>query len=303
MAMSQSASPAEPRTALDARFQEYRLMWAAFRRDRFALISLVIIVLFILGAIFAPLLTPYPEQGRGMPNLKDKLQPPSRDHPLGTDDLGRDLLARMLFGARPSLSIGFMVVGLAMLIGLPLGAISGFFGGWVDQTIMRITDIFLAFPSLLLAIAISAALGPSFVNAMIAIALSWWPWYTRLARAQTISLKESDFIEASRAIGVKNSVIIGSHVLPNVMTPALVQASMDLGSAILMGAALSFIGLGVQPPKADWGNMLTVARIYFAEAPWFAFFPGLAILLIAVSFNLLGDGLRDTLDPRTRRSQ
>lgn len=301
--MSQSGSSAEPQTARDARFQEYRLMWGALRRDWLALVSLVIIVLFIFGAMFAPVLTPYPEQGRGMPNLKEKLQPPSRAHLLGTDDLGRDLLARILFGARPSLSIGLLVVGMAMLIGLPLGAISGFFGGWVDQIIMRITDIFLAFPALLLAIAISAALGPSFVNAMLAIALSWWPWYTRLARAQTVSLREANFIEASRAIGVKNRVIISVHVLPNVMTPALVQATMDLGSAVLMGAALSFIGLGVQPPKADWGNMLTVARIYFTEAPWFAIFPGLAILLIAVSFNLLGDGIRDILDPRTRRSK
>jgi peptide/nickel transport system permease protein len=278
-------------------------MWAAFRRDRLALASLVLVTLFVLAAIFAPVLTPYPDQGRGMPNLEEKLQPPSWSHPLGTDDLGRDLFARLLFGSRPSLGTGFLVVGLAIFIGLPLGAIAGFFGGWVDQVIMRVTDVFLSFPALLLAIAISAALGPSFVNAMIAISLSWWPWYTRLARAQTVSLKESGFIEASRAIGVRDRTIIFEHVLPNVTTPALVQATMDLGSAILMGAALSFIGLGVQPPRPDWGNMLTVARIYFSEAPWFAIYPGLAILLIAVAFNLLGDGVRDALDPRSRRSQ
>lgn len=284
-----------------ARFQEYALMWRAFRRDRLALISLFIILAFVVGALFAPWLTPHPRQGRGEPNLKEKLDPPSRAHALGTDDLGRDLLARILFGSRPCLTIGFLVVAIAMAIGMPLGAIAGYFGGWVDQAIMRITDVFLSFPALLLAIAISAALGPSFVNAMIAIALTWWPWYTRLARAQAVSLKEQTFIEASRAIGVRAPTIIREHILPNVLTPCLVQATMDIGSAILMGSALSFIGLGVQLPHPDWGAMLTVARIYFADAPWFATFPGLAILLVALSFNLLGDGVRDVFDPRSRR--
>lgn len=302
MATSPNRALSRPSTVWEARFQEYLLMWAAFRRDRLALASLVLVTLFVLAATLAPVLTPYPDQGRGMPNLEERLQPPSGSHPLGTDDLGRDLLARLLFGARPSLGTGFLVVGLAIFIGLPLGAIAGFFGGWVDQVIMRATDVFLSFPTLLLAIAISVALGPSFVNAMIAISLSWWPWYTRLARAQTVSLRESSFIEASRAIGVRDRTIIFEHVLPNVTTPALVQATMDLGSAILMGAALSFLGLGVQPPRPDWGNMLTVARIYFREAPWFAIYPGLAILIVAVAFNLLGDGVRDALDPHSRRS-
>jgi peptide/nickel transport system permease protein len=285
-----------------ARFQEYRLMWRAFRRDRLALISLLIVLAFVIAAILAPALTPYPDQGRGKPNLKQKLASPSAAHPLGTDELGRDLLARMLFGSRPSLSIGFLVVGIAVIIGMPLGAIAGYFGGWIDQGIMRITDIFLAFPALLLAISISAALGPSLRNAMIAIALSWWPWYTRLTRAQTVSLKELAFIEASKAVGVTDLNIIREHVLPNVLAPVLVQATMDLGSAILMGSALSFLGLGVQPPDPDWGSMLNASRIYFSEAPWFAIFPGLAILLIAISLNLLGDGMRDVLDPRSRRS-
>jgi peptide/nickel transport system permease protein len=284
-----------------ARFQEYGLMWRAFRRDRLALISLAIILAIVLAAVLAPWLAPYPRQARGASNLGEKLDPPSRTHPLGTDDLGRDVLSRMLYGSRPSLSIGFLVVGIAIIIGLPLGAIAGFFGGAVDQTIMRITDVFLSFPALLLAIAISAALGPGLRNAMIAIGLTWWPWYTRLARAQTVSLREQTFVEAARAIGVRNMVIVRKHVLPNILTPCLVQATMDIGSAILMGTALSFIGLGVQLPHADWGNMLTVARIYFTEAPWFAIFPGLAILIVAMSFNLLGDGARDVFDPRTRR--
>ncbi len=294
--------PEKPRTAWSARFQESGLMWRALRRDRLAVLSLVIIAIFILGAVFAPWLAPYPDQGMGKANLKEKLDPPSSAHLLGTDDLGRDLLSRMILGSRPSLSIGLFVVGLAMLIGTPLGAIAGYFGGWIDQTIMRITDIFLSFPALLLAIAVSAALGASFFNAMLSITLAWWPWYTRLARAQTVSLKEQTFVEASRAIGVPGFTIIRRHIIPNVLTPALVQATMDIGSAILMGAALSFVGLGVQLPRPDWGNMLNVARLYFNDGPWFAVFPGLAILIVAMSFNLLGDGVRDVLDPQSRRT-
>ena len=301
MTMWQAASMERPQGAWGARLQEYHLMWRAFRRDRLALISLFVVLAFVFGAVFAPWLTPHARQGRGEPNLQEKLEPPSAAHPLGTDDLGRDLLARILFGARPSLSIGFMVVAIAMIIGMPLGAIAGYFGGWIDQAIMRITDVFLSFPALLLAIAISAALGASFVNAMIAIALSWWPWYTRLARAQAVSLKEQAFVEAARAIGARDLSTVREHILPNVLTPCLVQATMDIGSAILMGAALSFIGLGIQPPHPDWGNMLTVARIYFSTGPWFAVFPGLAILLVSLSFNLLGDGVRDVFDPRSRR--
>jgi len=294
--------PSKPQTAWSARFTEYGLMARALRRDRLALISLAIILFFVAGAIFAPWLAPYPDQGMGKANLGEKLDPPSSAHLLGTDDLGRDLLSRILLGSRPSLSIGLFVVGLAMLIGTPLGAIAGYFGGWIDQAIMRITDIFLSFPSLLLAITISAALGASFFNAMLSISLTWWPWYTRLARAQTVSLKEQTFVEASRAIGVPGFTIIRRHIIPNVLTPALVQATMDIGSAILMGAALSFVGLGVQLPRPDWGNMLNVARLYFNDGPWFAIFPGLAILLIAMCFNLLGDGVRDVLDPQSRRT-
>ena len=285
-----------------AQLDEYGLMWRAFRRDRLAVISLFIILAFIIGAVFAPWLTPYPEQGRGEPNIIEKFQPPSREHPFGTDYLGRDVLARVLFGGRSSLSIGFLVVIIAVGIGMPLGAIAGFSGGWVDEAIMRLTDMFLAFPPLLLAIAIAAALGPSFTNAMIAIALTWWPWYTRLVRAQTVSLRERSFIEAARGMGVDDKTIILRHVLPNVMTPVLVQATMDIGSAILTGAAMSFIGLGVQPPTPDWGKMVSTGRIYFMNQPWFATFPGLAIFLVTLSFNLLGDSIRDIADPRTRRA-
>jgi len=284
-----------------SQLQEYGLMARAFRRDPLAVLSLLIILAFVFGAIFAPYLTPYPEEGRGEPNIANKFLPPGPGHPLGTDYLGRDLLARILFGGRSSLSIGFLVVIIAVAIGTPLGAIAGYFGGWVDETIMRITDMFLAFPPLLLAIAIAAALGPSFTNAMIAIAFTWWPWYTRLVRAQTVSLRERSFIEAARGMGVSNATIIRRHILPNIMTPVLVQATMDIGSAILTGAAMSFIGLGAQPPTPDWGKMVSTGRIYFMNQPWFATYPGLAIFLVTLAFNLLGDTVRDVADPRTRR--
>ena len=281
---------------------EYRLMWNAFKRDPLALLSLVILAIFILGAIFAPYLTPYAEQGLGDPNILEKFSPPSMQHPLGTDYLGRDVGARILYGGRSSLAIGFLVVFLAVIIGVPLGAVSGFYGGWIDNLLMRITDIFLAFPPLLLAIALAAALGSSFINTMIAISFTWWPWYARLVRSQTLSLRQRNYIEAARSIGVPNWKIITTHVLPNVMTPVMVQATMDLGSAILIGAAISFIGLGVQPPTADWGTMISVGRIYFLERPWYAGSAGLAIFLVVLAFNLLGDAVRDAADPRTRRA-
>ena len=286
---------------LKIRFQEYALMWRVFQRDYLSLASLFIIFIIVLGVVFAPFITPYPEQGEGLPSLSTRLQAPSPEHPLGTDDLGRDLFARILYGGRPSLTLGFLVVMIACVIGIPLGAIAGYYGGWIGQVIMRITDMFLSFPSLLLAITISAALGPSFTNAMIAIALTWWPQYTRLVRAQTISVKELTFVEAAKASGVSNFSIIVRHILPNVITISIIQATMDMGSAVLMGSALSFIGLGIQPPKADWGNMLTSARTYFSNAPWFALYPGIVLLLLALSFNLLGDGLRDIIDPQSRR--
>ena len=280
---------------------ELRLMWWAFRRDPLAVLSLVILILIILGAIFAPQLSPYPEQGRGDPNILEKFTPPNRQHLLGTDYLGRDVFTRILYGGRSSLAIGFLVVIIAVLIGVPLGAISGYYGGWIDNLMMRTTDIFLAFPPLLLAIALAAALGPRFVNTMIAISFTWWPWYSRLVRAQTLSLRERYFVEAARSIGVPGWKIITSHILPNVMTPVMVQATMDLGGAILVGAAVSFIGLGVQPPTADWGQMVSIGRVYFIERPWYAGSAGLAIFLVTLAFNLLGDAVRDAADPHTRR--
>jgi peptide/nickel transport system permease protein len=285
----------------ESQLQEYSLMFRAFRRDPLAVASFIVIAIFVVGAIFAPYLTPYPEEGEGAPNTANRFLPPSREHPFGTDYLGRDVFARVLYGGRSSLAIGFLVVIIAVSIGMPLGAVAGYFGGWLDELIMRVTDMFLAFPPLLLAIAITAALGPNFVNAMMAIALTWWPWYTRLVRAQTISLRERSFIEAARGMGVGSLTIVARHILPNVFTPVLVQSTMDIGSAILTGAAMSFIGLGAQPPTADWGRMVSTGRTYFLHQPWYGTFPGLAIFLVTLSFNLLGDSIREVIDPRSRR--
>lgn len=301
MAVAESSRVAEPRPG-GARLQEYRLVLRTLLRDRLAAVSLAIIVLFVLGAVFAPYLTPYPKEGAGEPNISNRFLPPSRVHPCGTDYLGRDVLARVLYGGRSSLSIGFLVVLVAVVIGAPLGAVAGYYGRWLDEGIMRFTDLSLSFPPLLLAIAIAAALGPSFANAMIAVGLTWWPWYTRLVRAQTVSLKERPFVEAARSMGVRDLSILFRHIMPHITTVVLVQATMDLGGAILTGAAMSFLGLGAQPPTADWGRMVSEGRTYFLNQPWYGTFPGLAIFIVAASFTLLGDGVRDIMDPRTRRS-
>jgi peptide/nickel transport system permease protein len=299
--MSATTSPLQPASADAAQttgLPESGSILRALRRDPIAMLSFAAIVIFCLAAIFAPYLTSRAAEGLGNPNPVEKLKPPSAEHPFGADHLGRDLYARLLFGGRTSLAMGLIVVAVAVVIGIPLGALAGYFGGWVDETVMRITDVFLAFPPLLLAIAIAAALGASFTNAAIAIALTWWPWYTRLVRAQVLSLRERPFVEAARVMGVADLTIIVRHLLPNALTPVIVQATLDIGSAILTGAALSFLGLGVQPPTADWGQMVSTGRIYFPDRWWYATFPGLAIFIATLAFNLLGDSLRDAADPR-----
>jgi len=272
-------------------------------RDRAAVLSAVFLVLVALSAVFAPLLSPYAAQGMGEPDLRSKFVAPGIEHPFGTDGLGRDQVARLMFGARRSLSMGLLVVLAAIAIGTPLGLIAGYLGGWVDEALMRVTDVFLAFPPLLLAIAIAAALGASYVNAVAAIAVTWWPWYARLARAQTLSVRERAYIEAARGIGVRHRVIMRRHVLPNILTPIVVQGTLDVGTAILVAAGLSFIGLGTQAPYADWGVMISDGRLYFLSGRWWlSTFPGLAIFLTAMAFNFLGDGVRVAADPRLRRT-
>lgn len=271
-------------------------------RDKAAVVSMAFLVATAFAAVFAPLLTPYAAQGRGDPDLTAKFEAPGIAHPFGADGLGRDQLARLMFGARRSLSMGVLVVAAAVLVGAPLGMVAGYLGGWIDDLIMRVTDVFLAFPPLLLAIAIAAALGASYVNAVAAIAATWWPWYARLARAQTLSVRERAYIEAARSIGVRDRVIIVRHILPNIMTPLIVQATLDVGTAILVAAGLSFIGLGTQAPYADWGVMISDGRLFFLSGRWWlTTFPGLAIFLTAMAFNFLGDGARVAADPRLRR--
>lgn len=270
-------------------------------RNKLSIVGLSIIIALVLIAILAPILAPYPEQALGEPNLKERLQPPSWKHPFGTDHLGRDVLSRVIYGTRTSLIIGFSVVALALLIGVPLGLIAGYFGGKVDLAVMRITDIFLAFPPLLLALLIATTLGRGMVNAILALAISWWPWYTRLARGMAISVKERPYVEAAKAMGIADWKIMLRHILPNSISPVIVQATMDMGSAILEAAALSFLGLGVQPPTPDWGLMVSEGKDYFLNYWWYPVFPGLAIFITVIAFNLLGDAVREVIDPRLRR--
>jgi len=267
-------------------------------RDPLSLTSTIVILLFILIAIFANQIAPYPEEGAGKTNVDNTMLAPSPGHILGADRLGRDMLSRVIMGARPALIVPFGVVLFAILIGTPLGAIAGYKGGWVDNVIMRTTDLFLAFPSLLLAMAIAFALGRGLQNAAIALIVSWWPWYTRLARGVTLSLKERYFVEAARSIGVRDSIIIIRHILPNIISPILVQATIDLGTVILSMGGLAFLGLGTQPPGADWGLMVSEGRSYILNQWWISSFAGLAIFIVVLAFNLLGDTLRDIFDPR-----
>jgi peptide/nickel transport system permease protein len=234
----------------------------------------------------------------GKTNAAESLQPPSSEHWFGTDKLGRDVLSRVIVGARPALIIPIMVVFFAVLLGAPLGALAGYKGGWLDEVIMRITDLFLAFPSLLLAMAIASALGRGLDKAALALIVSWWPWYTRIARGVAVGLRERYFVEAAQAVGVSDTVIILRHILPNTISPILVQATVDMGTVILAMGGLAFLGLGTQPPLPDWGLMVSEGRQYILNQWWIASFPGLAIFIIVLAFNLVGDTLRDIFDPR-----
>ncbi|HET9001347.1 MAG TPA: ABC transporter permease [bacterium] len=233
----------------------------------------------------------------------NKLLAPSPAHPFGTDDLGRDLLSRVIAGARISLLVGVLVLTIAMTVGVGLGLIAGYWGGWTDEVIMRTTDVFLSFPRLVLAVAIAATLGPGLYNAMVAVALSWWPWYTRLVRGQLLSLREQEFILAVVSLGAERRRILLRHLLPNVATVVVIQASIDFGYAILTTAGLSFIGLGAAPPTPEWGSMIAQARSYMIDAWWYPTFPGLAIFVAVLGFNLLGDAIRDAFDPRLRSTR
>lgn len=270
-------------------------------RDPLSLASTIVLVVFLLMAIFAYQVAPYPEEGAGRTNVDNTMLSPSAGHIFGTDRLGRDMLSRVIVGARPALIVPIGVVAFAVLLGAPLGAIAGYKGGWIDEAIMRVTDLFLAFPSLLLAMAIASALGRGLGNAAIALVVSWWPWYTRLVRGVTISLRQRYFVEAAQAIGVSDWVIILRHILPNTISPILVQATVDMGTVILAMGGLAFLGLGTQPPNPDWGLMVSEGRDFILNQWWISTFPGIAIFIVVLAFNLLGDTLRDIFDPRQYR--
>jgi peptide/nickel transport system permease protein len=273
------------------------------RGDSLAMISLIAIAAIALLAIAAPLVAPYPDQGMGITHIEQKLQAPSWQFLLGTDSLGRDILSRVLFGARTALISGIAIVAIGSIAGTILGAAAGYFGGWIDEAIMRVTDVFLAFPPLLLAMTVAVVLEPSLTNAIIAISLTWWPWYTRIARGQAVSIRERKYVKAARGIGVGHATVILRHILPNILTPISVQAMLDLGAAILTVTALSFVGLGVPQPTADWGAMISEGRIYVQTGHWWVpTFPGLALFLTIMAANLLGDSVQAATNPRTRRT-
>ncbi len=269
-------------------------------RNPLTLIGLILIVFFAISALMAPAIAPMDPSDQ---ILSLRLKPPFPGHWLGMDQLGRDVLSRLLFGARISLTVGLVVVTSAGLVGTVVGLVAGYVGGVLDEILMRLTDVFFAFPPLILAMAIAGALGPSLNNAMIAIAVVTWPVYARLVRGQVLALRQREFIEAARGIGASTPRILFRHLLPNTLSPLLVQASFDMGGAILSAAGLSFIGFGARPPTPEWGVMISEGSKFFSTQPWLSFFPGLAILLTVTSFNLIGDGLRDILDPRLRGTQ
>jgi peptide/nickel transport system permease protein len=269
--------------------------WRKLKANKSAVVGLVIIISFVTLAVIAPLLPIADPMATSWSAIR---KAPSAAHWLGTDDIGRDILSRMIWGARASLMAGVFSVGIAVAIGVPLGLISGYFGGWVDMIISRVTEAFLAMPFLIMAIALAAFLGPSLFNAMIAIGLSAMPLFVRLTRGQVLSVKTEDYVEGARSIGLGHYQIITRYILPNVFSPLLVQASLTIATAIIAEASLSFLGLGQQPPAPSWGSMLNVAKNFLSQAPWMAMWPGAAIFLIVIGFNLLGDGLRDALDPR-----
>ncbi|WP_158059286.1 nickel transporter permease [Halorussus halophilus] len=266
-----------------------------FTSNRLNLVGLMFVLVVVVAAILAPLIAPAEPNEQ---DLLNRLEPPSTEHPMGTDQLGRDMLTRLLYGARITLRIAVTVVAITLAIGTIIGVVAGYAGGWVDEALMRFVDILLAFPGILLALVIAGILGPSLTNIMIALAVVGWTQYARIIRGSVLSVKEKEFIKAAQLMDVSRTRIVARHVLPNVITPVIVLATMDMAYVILGTAGLSFLGLGAQPPTPEWGTMLSQGRNYLQDAWWVVNFPGLAIMITVLGFNLLGDGLRDVLDPR-----
>ena len=286
-----------PASRLQSRMAQAYLSWLRLRRNPLAVIGLLITALLILMSIFAPLLAPHDPITQ---NLAERLQPPGTPgHWMGTDDFGRDIWSRILFGSRITLYIVLLVILTAPVAGLIIGTVAGYFGGWTDQILMRITDIFLAFPKLILALALVAVLGPGMENAVLAIALTSWPPYARVARAETLTVRNSDYIAAVKLQGAGAVRVIAGHIMPMCLPSVIIRVTLDMAGVILTAAGLGFLGLGVQPPLPEWGLMISAGRKFLFEQWWVATMPGLAIFVVSLGFNLLGDGLRDVLDPRS----
>lgn len=266
-----------------------------------AMLGLALVVAFFVLALIGPSIAPYPQDATGALHLAQRLLPPSAAHWFGTDEMGDDILSRVVIGTRTSLWVGLTITGIAMAIGVPLGVMAGYFGGYGRSVIMRVTDVFLAVPGIVLALAIVAALGPGILHGVLALAFVWWPGYVRLVEAKALTLRSEPYVEAARTMGAGNAWILVRHILPNCISVLVVKGSMDMGLAILGAASLGFIGLGAKPPAPEWGAMISVARSYMPDWWWYSFFPGLAIFLTVLGFNLFGDGLRDILDPRSSR--
>jgi peptide/nickel transport system permease protein len=269
-------------------------------KNKSTFVGFVVIGLVLLCAVAAPWIAPFPEEGRGRVNIDNIMVGPGFKHWLGTDELGRDLLSRIIFGARPALLVAITVVGIAAIVGTFLGLLAGFRGGWIDAFVMRASELFLSFPPLLLSLVAVSILGPGLMNALIALTISWWPWYARLIRGEARSLRERPYVEISVAMGISQWKIMTRHILRNITTPLVVQVATDLGAVILASGSLAFIGLGAQPPLADWGLMIAQGRSVIFDQWWISTFPGVAIFSIVLAFNLLGDALRDHFDPRNQ---
>jgi peptide/nickel transport system permease protein len=287
-------------SARRARTRQLRLQWHVLTRNNLQKAAMIYLALLVIVAILAPWVAPHPESITGTPSAEEMLQAPSWSHPFGTDELGRDIFSRVLYGARISLEASVLTIGIALLLGCTLGAIAAGLGGIFDEIIMRITDIFLSFPLMVLAIVIAAFWGGSLSHAIMALAVTWWPFYARLMRGSALSVRERPYVRAARAMGAPKRTIIFRHILPGSMGPVITMASLDLGGVILALAALSFLGVGAQAPTPEWGLMINESRTYFLSAWWYMAFPGLAITLTVLAFNLLGDGLGEVLEPKTR---
>ncbi len=285
-------------TSREKRRSPWWEVWRRLRRNKAALVGMSVVVLLVVVAVLAPVLAPYdPNQT----NMTQRLKGPSSAHPLGTDNFGRDMLSRIIYGSRISLYVGFVAVGIGAVFGGILGAIGGYYGGRLDNFIMRCMDVLLAIPQIILAIAIVGALGTSLLNLMIAVGISQLPRYARVVRASALTVRGQEFVEAAKAVGASDARIIVENILPNCMAPIIVQSTLGVAQAILSAAALSFLGLGIQPPTAEWGSMLSSGRQFLRQAPYLTFFPGLAISIVVLALNIFGDGLRDSLDPKLRQ--